>query len=93
MSAYADALRLIARRELSVAECRARLLDRNHPAEDVEAALARLVRDGALDDRRAAHAHARTALEVKGRGRVRVARELQERGIEREVAARALADV
>jgi SOS response regulatory protein OraA/RecX len=39
-SAYLDGLRLLGRRELSVAELRARLLDRDHPADDVDAAIA-----------------------------------------------------
>jgi regulatory protein len=91
-SAYLDALHLLARRELSVAECRARLLDRDHSAEEVDAAIAHLVETGALDDGRVARAHSRTALTVKGRGRLRIQRELHARGIPHEVAAEALAD-
>jgi regulatory protein len=90
---YSDALRLLAGRELSVAELRARLRDRDHPAGDVEEAIARLLQDGSLDDERVARAYARTALEVKGRGRLRIARELQEKGISRDTIAVALADV
>ncbi len=91
--AYTDALRLLAGRELSVARCRARLLDRDHDPADVDAAIARLLEDGSLNDARVARAYARTAVNVKGRGRLRVARELQEMGIGRDVAAAALADV
>ena len=91
--AYSDALRLLAGRELSVAECRTRLLDREHPPAEVDAALARLIENGALDDARVARAYAHTAAAVKGRGRLRVARELHEKGIDREVATAALADV
>jgi SOS response regulatory protein OraA/RecX len=40
-----------------------------------------------------ARAHARTAAAVKGRGRLRVARELLQMGIARDVAAEAVADV
>ena len=40
-----------------------------------------------------ARAYARTAVDVKGRGRLRIARELQEKGISRETIAIALGDV
>jgi regulatory protein len=92
-SAYLDGLKLLARRELSVAGLRARLADREHAAEDIEAAIAHLLETGALDDGRVARAHARTAVTVKGRGRLRVVRELHEMGITRDVAAEAVAEV
>ncbi|HEX2453766.1 MAG TPA: regulatory protein RecX [Vicinamibacterales bacterium] len=92
-SAYSDALALLSRRDLSVSECRARLRDREHPAEDIDAAIERLRESGALDDARVARSYAQTALSVKGRGRLRILRELQERGISKEDAAGALGDV
>jgi regulatory protein len=92
-SAYVDGLRLLARRELSVAGLRARLLDREHPADEVDGAITRLLETGALDDGRVARAHARTAVSVKGRGRLRVMRELHAMGIARDVAAAAIAEV
>jgi regulatory protein len=92
-SAYADALALVARRELSVAECRTRLLDRDHEPAEIEAALSELVTAGALDDGRVARAYARTAVAVKGRGRLRIARELDEKGIPKQIANEALAEV
>jgi regulatory protein len=91
--AYTDALRLLAGRELSVSRCRARLLDRDHDPADVDQAIERLLEDGSLNDARVARAYARTAVTVKGRGRLRVARELHEMGIARDVAAAALAEV
>jgi regulatory protein len=91
--AYIDALRLLAGRELSVAECRSRLLDREHGEEDVDIAIERLLEEGALDDERVARAYARTAIEVKGRGRLRIARELHEKGLSRDVINAALAEV
>jgi regulatory protein len=91
--AYSDALRLLAGRELSAAELRARLLAREHPPPDVEVAVQRLIADGSLDDGRVARAYARTAVDVKGRGRLRIARELHDKGIARDVIAAALADV
>jgi regulatory protein len=93
MSAYLDGLRLLSRRELSVAALRARLLDREHPAEEVDAAVAHLLETRALDDGRVARAYARTAAMVKGRGRLRVLRDLHAMGIAKETAAEALAEV
>ena len=92
MSAYSDGLNMLARRELSVAEVRARLVDREHPADEIDAAIARLIETGALDDTRVARAYARTAKTVKGRGRLRVQQELQAMGIAREIIAEAIAE-
>jgi regulatory protein len=91
-SAYVDALHLLSRRELSVAQCRERLLEKGHSASDIDAAVERLLDTRALDDRRVARAYVRTAVEIKGRGRLRIKRELQARGIPADVAAEALAD-
>ena len=93
MSAYLDGLRLLARRELSVKELRDRLRDREHPAEEIDRAIEHLLETKALDDERVARAHARTAATVKGRGRLRVMRELHAMGIAKETVAAALADV
>ena len=92
-SAYLAALKLLARRELSVDGVRARLRDREYPEPDITAAIDHLLETGALDDARVARAYARTASTVKGRGRLRVTRELQAMGIERQVAAEAIAEV
>jgi regulatory protein len=93
VTAYTEALKLLGRRELSVAQLRARLADRGFPADDVERAVALLLENGSLDDTRAARAYARTALAVKGRGRLRVQRELAAMGIARDVAAAVLGEV
>ena len=93
MSAYIDGLKLLGRRELSVAQLRSRLIDRDHPAEETDQAIATLLENGALDDRRVARAYARTASKIKGRGRLRVSRELQAMGIAKEVVAEAVAEV
>jgi len=93
MSAYIDGLKLLGRRELSVSDLRSRLLDREHTPEQADDAIARLLETGALDDRRVARAYARTASKVKGRGRLRVTRELQAMGIARDVIAEAVGDV
>ncbi len=83
---------MLARRELSVARTRARLIDREHDAGEVDTAIEHLLETGALDDRRVARAYARTAFKVKGRGRLRIQSELHAMGITRDVAAEALAE-
>lgn len=91
-SAYVDALYLLARRELSERQLRDHLADREHQPDEIDAAVERLRADGSLDDARVARAYARTALKVKGRGRLRIQRELHQLGIPNDVAAEALAE-
>jgi regulatory protein len=91
-TAYVDALLLLGRRELSVQQLRERLLEREHPREDVERAVDLLLAHKALDDARVAGAYVRTAIKIKGRGRLRIQRELQMMGISKEVSAGALAE-
>lgn len=93
MSAYLDGLRLLARRELSVKELRDRLLYREHTPEDVDRAIEHLLETRALDDSRVAGAYARTASNIKGRGRLRVMRELNAMGIAKDIASEAVAHV
>jgi SOS response regulatory protein OraA/RecX len=87
---YQAGLLLLARREWSVARLRARLLEDGHDPGAVEPAIERLVAAGALDDRRLALTHARTASRVKSRGRYRILRELAALGVAEDVARRAL---
>jgi len=91
-TAYVDALHLLGRRELSVKQLRERLLDRDHTREDVDRAIELLAENRAVDDARVASAYARTAIKIKGRGRLRVQRELHEMGIDKDVASQALAE-
>ena len=93
MSAYADALRLLARRELTEKQLRDRLLDRDHSREEIDRVIAHLLESRTLDDERVARAYARTASGVKGRGRLRVMRELTEMGVARQTATEAVAEV
>jgi regulatory protein len=92
-SAHTAGLELLARRELSVEAVRARLEHRGYSPDDIAEALARLLESGALDDRRVARAYARTAVTVKGRGRLRVNQELLQMGIRKDIAAEALGEV
>jgi regulatory protein len=92
-AAYPLALRFLARRELTTHELRERLAARDVPDQEIDAVIARLTEDGTLNDRRAAAAIARTQAAVKGRGRLRVERELDARGVGRDIARAALDEV
>jgi regulatory protein len=87
------ALRLLGRRDYTAAEIERRLLDRGYPADQVQSAIDGLRADGAIDDERAARAHLRTASTVKGRGRLRIRRELEARGIDRTTIEAVTADL
>jgi regulatory protein len=85
------ALRLLGRRDYTGHELRSRLIDRGYPEETVEPLLTAFVAEGLLDDGRVAAAHVRTASRIKGRGRHRIRRELEARGIEASLAEQATA--
>jgi regulatory protein len=92
-SAYAAGLRLLARRELSEAQLRERLARKAFELRDIDDAVARLRRTGALDDLRVATAAARTEALVKRRGRIRIQRHLASLGIASATITRALDEV
>ena len=91
--AYVTGLRMLARRELSEAQLRLRLARREFEPDAVDAAVERLRREGALDDRRTALACARTEAHVKRHGQLRVLRQLQAMGIARGIATTAVREV
>jgi regulatory protein len=91
--AYVAGLSLLARRELAEAQLRSRLARRQFDEEDIDAAVARLRLERALDDRRTALACARTEVCVKHRGRARVVRRIEALGIARDIAREAVAEV
>jgi regulatory protein len=78
----AAALRLLARRDYSVRELTDRLVDRGFAVERVGILIANLTAKGLLDDRRTATAVLRRSAELKGRGPLRIRRELEARGYE-----------
>ena len=88
--AYLDALRMLARRELSEAQVRQRLARRQHDPEAIEDAVARLKADKSIDDARVAGAIARTEAGVRRRGRLRVRRRIEAAGIAPAIAERAV---
>lgn len=87
------ALRLLTRRDYTAKELRQKLLDRDVPEAEVESALAALVEEGLVSDRRVAESFARIASTVKGRGRLRIERELELRGVDRAIVRDVLSSV
>ena len=92
-NAYLDALKMLARRELSEAQIRQRLARREHASDDIDAAVERLRSERAIDDRRVAEAIARTQTSIKRRGKLRIRREIEHAGIARDTARRVVDDV
>ncbi len=90
---YTEAVRALARRELTTLQLRERLLAAGGRAADVEAVLARLSQDGALDDRRAARIYAQTAFRLRKRTRARILQELERLGIAAGTAQEAVSEV
>jgi regulatory protein len=90
VSAYLDALKMLARRELSEAQVRQRLARRGESQTDIDEAVARLKADRSLDDERVAGAIARTETGVRGRGRRRVLQQIEAAGIAKSIASRAV---
>src|SRR4051812_30164688 len=90
MSAYLSALKMLARRELSEAQVRQRLARKKHEADEIDAAVARLKEERAIDDTRVANAIARTETTLRKRGALRVKRQIESAGIAPSVARRAI---
>ena len=85
---YLTALKMLARRELSEAQLRQRLLRRQHDPDAIDAALTRLKSERNLDDERVAGAIARSETNLKKRGRFRVTRQIEAAGIASSIAKR-----
>jgi regulatory protein len=92
-SAYIDALKMLARRELSEAQVRQRLARRGYEPDDIDDAVARLRGERAIDDARVAEAIARTETAVKRRGKLRVRRQIESAGISSASARHAVDEV
>lgn len=92
-AAYIDGLKMLARRELSEAQIRQRLARKQHAADTIDAAVARLVRERAIDDERVAEAIARTETSIRRRGKLRVRMQIERTGIAKGVARRAVDEV
>jgi regulatory protein len=92
-NAYADGLRMLARRELSEMQVRQRLARKGHPREAIDQAVARLREARAIDDARVAEAIARTETSVRRRGKLRVRMQIQRAGISTATAKRATDEI
>jgi regulatory protein len=92
-SPYLDALKMLARRELSEAQVRQRLARRDHDPDAIDDAIARLLGERAIDDARVAEAIARTETAVRRRGKLRVRLQIERAGIAKGVARRAVDEV
>jgi regulatory protein len=92
-SAYLAGLQLLARRELSEAQIRQRLTRRHYPPDEIDTAVVRLRAERALDDRRVATAIAHTETRLRGRGRLRVKRQIEAAGITGTLAEEAVEHV
>jgi regulatory protein len=91
-AAYVDALRMLGRRELSEAQVRQRLARRDHHVDAIDAAIARLKDERALDDTRVAAAIARIETGTRHHGRLRVRRQIERAGVAPGTARRAVDD-
>jgi regulatory protein len=81
---------MLGRRELSEAQVRQRLTRREHDPDAIDAAVARLLAERAIDDNRVAEAIARTEAGVRRRGKLRVLRKIESAGIATATAKRAV---
>lgn len=88
--AYTSALALLGRREISAANLRTRLIRRGFEAGDVDDVIARLTKDGTVDDRRTAAAAARLEGAIRLRGRRRVLQKVRSLGVDADVAETAV---
>lgn len=91
--AYTDALKLLARRELSEAQVRQRLTRRRHERDAVDAAIERLHEEKAIDDVRVAEAIARSETALRKRGKLRVRLQIEQAGIAAATARRVVDEV
>ena len=90
-AAVRAAARALARRAFAIGDLRRRLLQRQHPAAAVDAALARLEGQGLLHDEQFARQYAASRA-ARGRGPARLLTDLLSQGVERRVAEQAVGD-
>ena len=88
--AFEQAVAALSHRERTTAELEAWLAERGHPPERIEAAIARLIETGGLDDARFARAYAEDKRELRGWGADRIREALAAKGLPRELIEAAL---
>jgi len=91
--AYLDGLKMLARHELSEAQVRDRLARRGYGQDAIDAAVARLRAEHAIDDARVAEAIARTETSLRRRGKARVRLRIEQAGIAAATARHAADEV
>lgn len=89
MSAKSVAVKLLSRREHSAFEIRDKLLKRDFDEEEIKQAISELQQGGWLSDERFADAYIRMR-QQKGFGPIRIAIELNERGVKESIVAACL---
>ena len=92
-STYDRALTLLGFRARSVAEMRRRLREKGAGATDVEEVIGRLLEQKLLDDADFARQFARVRITGAGASRIRILQELRRKGVARDVAERAIAEL
>lgn len=83
-TAYRRAVLRLARRDQTAAELRRALLEKGHPADEVDAAIERLRAERYIDDRGYAERFARSRMTHQGVGRARIRQGLRQRGVARD---------
>ena len=92
-SAYEYALNLLSARPYTARNLRRKLIQKEFPADEVDAAIERLTDNGLLDDSRYAAQFARGKLLGAGASRRRIRQQLFQRGIKGDVADSAIDSV
>ena len=93
LQTYDRALNLLAFQARSARDLRRKLVQKGEPAEHVERAIERLTAQGLLDDAHFARQLARSKVASQGASRRRLQQEMFKRGVAREVADEAIAEV
>jgi len=93
LATYDRALNMLALRARSARELRRQLVRKGEPADQVDAAVGRLLAAGLLDDGAFARQFARSKAVGAGMSRRRIQQELTRRGVARETGDDAIADV
>lgn len=89
---YLRAINLLTRRDHTTIELKRKLAAKGYSADPISEVLARLAKEGYLDDRRFAERWTESALK-SGRGYgLRILQELQQKGIPREIASGVVAE-
>ena len=84
---------MLGRRELSERQVRQRLARKEYSEDEIDAAVARLREERAINDQRVAEAIARTETGIRKRGKVRVRMQIERAGIAKETARAAIDEV